>query len=341
MASDSKRATLKDVAREAGVSVGMASRVLGGYGYFSDDTRDKVTAAAVSLDYRPNVVARSLRKGQTQAIGVLVSNIVSFHWTTFVRGVEEAANKRGYQVILGNTQDDPDLERVYLSTLVERNVDGIILSPHPANLEHLGKLIGEGLPMLLIDSGTPDIDAPVINIDDLAGAHRATDYLIGLGHRRIGMVAGAMHLTSAIDRLQGYRDAHRAHGLSEDDELIVPGEYRFDEAYRATRTLISRPDPPSALLICNELMTGAALQCLKDHGIAIPDAMSVVAFDDPAWTSFFNPSLTTVRTPRHRIGTLALETLLAAIDDPGAGVFPATTVETELVVRESCTPPRG
>lgn len=342
MAGDSKRATLKDVAREAGVSVGMASRVLGSYGYFSDDTKEKVTEAARALGYRPNIIARSLRKGTTKALGVLVSNIASFHWTNFIRGVEEAASRHGYQVILGNTDDDPEMERVYLSALYERNVDGIIVSPAQENLVHLGTLAQGGFPMLLVDTAAPDLNVPTIATDDHAAAYRATDYLLGLGHRRIGIVTGSQRLASGKDRLNGYCDALLDHGVEADEALIAPGDYRFEQAYRATRQLLSLTIRPTALLICNERMMGAALQCLKDHRVAIPHDLSLIGFDDPAWASFYNPSLTTVRNPRHRIGTLAVETLLASMKDPDTGdsVNQPLMIDTELVVRESCLPRR-
>lgn len=342
MAGDAKRATLKDVAREAGVSVGMASRVLGSYGYFSDDTKEKVTEAAQALGYRPNIIARSLRKGTTKALGVLVSNIASFHWTTFVQGVEEAASRHGYQVILGNTDDDPDMERLYLSALYERNVDGIVVSPVPENLVHLDTLAQGGFPMLLVDTVAPELDVPTIAIDDHAAAYRATDYLLGLGHRRIGIVTGSQQLASGVDRLNGYRDALLDHGLEALDELIAPGEYRFEQAYQATRQLLSLATRPTALLVCNERMTGAALQCLKDLRVAIPDDLSLIGFDDPAWASFYNPSLTTVRNPRHRIGTLAVEKLLASMKGPtpGGSANRPLMIDTELVIRESCLPLR-
>jgi len=316
----------------------MASRVLSEYGYFSDSTRAKVVRAANELDYRPNAVARSLRKGRTKALGILISNIVSHHWTTFVRGVEEAASKQGYRVILGNTNDDAELERAYLKALYERNVDGIIITPSPDNHDELRKLARGGVPMVLIDSNIADLKVPRINIDNHGGACEATGYLIGLGHRRIGLVAGSLDLASGVDRLRGYLDALKDSAVKVDRELIVFGDYQYDKAYQATKTLISLETPPTALLVCNELMTGAALQCLKDSRIAIPDEISLVAFDDPAWTSFFNPALTAIRTPRHYIGTLAFETLRSAIVEPGgeAVADKERILETELIIRESC-----
>ena len=335
MSVNQKRPTLKDVAKEAGLSVGMASRVLSNYGYFSEATRQKVKNAALKLDYKPNAVARSLRKGRTKAVGIMISNIVSYHWTTFVRGVEEAASRHGYQVVLSNTNDDLELEQAYLKTLFERNVDGIIISPSPGSKKDLKELIKDSFPMVLIDSNIK-LKVPKINLDNLDGAYNATRHLIDLGHKRIGLIAGSLDISSGIDRQNGYLSALKDSDIKSLPELITQGDYDYECAYKATLDLISLPYPPTALLVCSEIMTGAALQCLKDNDISIPHNISLVAFDDPAWASFFNPALTTVRTPRHDIGSLAFETLLSTIKDPTSAN--EQTVKTELVVRESCWP---
>lgn len=316
----------------------MASRVLGKYGSFSEQTRLKVLQAAGELDYRPNGLARSLRSGHTRAIGVVVSNIVSYHWTTFVRGIEAAAAQRGYQVIIGTTADDPDTERNYIHALHERNVDGIVLSPSPENEAVLVKLADEGLAMVLVESDMTAVNAPRINVDNQLAAHQATTYLLGLGHRSIGIVAGIQSLPSGRDRLLGYRSALAEAGVAAKEHFIGYGEYSFEMAYHATRRLISLPERPTALLVCNESMTGAALQCLKDLHLAVHDEVSLVAFDDPDWTSFFTPALTTVRTNRQEVAVLALETLLACIAEKGGErALPVERIiATELVVRESC-----
>lgn len=312
--------------------------MLGKYGSFSEQTRLEVLHAAGELDYRPNVVARSLRLGHTRAIGVVVSNIVSYHWTTFVRGIETAAAQRGYQVIIGTTADDPDTEKNYIRALHERNVDGIVLSPSPENEAMLVKLADEGLAMVLVESNMTAVDAPRINVDNQLAAHQATTYLLELGHRRIGIVAGIQSLPSGRDRLLGYRSALAEAGVAAEERFIGYGEYSFEEAYQATRRLMSLKERPTALLVCNESMTGAALQCLKDLHLAVRDGVSLVAFDDPAWTSFFTPALTTVRTPRQEVAALALETLLVRIAEQGGERAQPMEriIATELVVRESC-----
>lgn len=292
-------------------------------------------AAAQTLDYRPNALARSLRLGRSKAIGLVVANIMSYHWTTFVRGVEAAAAEQGYQVILGTTADDVDAERRNITALYERNVDGIIISPSVENEQKLARLAEGGFPMVLVESATTVISAPRVNIDDRLAARTATKHLLDLGHRSIGLVAGLQELASGRNRLRGYREALLEAGIDVDERLIRYGQFRAEGGYRATRELLELPNPPTGLLVCNELMTGGAVQCIKDMGIRMPDDVSLVAFDDPAWASFFTPAITTIRTPRAEVASLAFEALLERIKDPAAVSNAEQIIHTELVVRES------
>ena len=332
--------TLKDVAKEAGVSVGMASRVLGSYGSFSDATRVRVVEAARTLSYRPNAVARSLRVGRTKALGLAVTNISSYHWITFIRGVEAAASDHGYQVILGHTGDDPARERDHIRALYERNVDGLIIAPTQENESRVRGLVDAGFPVVLTESSATAIQAPCINIGDHRAAYSATTYLLGLGHERIGMVAGDQALASGVDRLRGYHDALRDRQIAADDALVGYGEYRFEPAFTETDRLMSLADPPTALLVSNETMLGATLQCLKELGLRVGEDVSLIAFDDPPWATFVSPSITTIRTPRERMGAMAVHMLVAMLE-AGADRVPhreVRVVESELVVRESCRP---
>lgn len=339
----SKRVTLKDVAKMAGVSVGMASRVLGGYGSYSETTKERVSAAAEALGYRPNALARSLRLGRSKAIGLVTSNIQSYAWTTFICGFEAAAASHGYQVILGATYDDPATERAYLRSLQERNVDGIIVAPVEENLDLVEMLVDSGMPVVLIGAEDLSLKAPCINVDNRSFARQATQHLLDLGHRRIGIVAGSLAVPSGKLRLLGYQDALIAAGIEVEGELIGIGNFGFEPAYAATIALLDQETPPSALLVCNELMAGAALQALKDRDFHIPEQMSIVAFDDPAWTSFHRPGITTVRTPHAEMAELALKILLARLNDPDSeDAKPVKYVlRAELVVRESTAAPVG
>lgn len=332
------KTTLKHVATQAGVSVGMAGRVLGNYGSFSEATRLRVTAAAEQLGYRRNAVARSLRTRRTHTIGVLISDITTYHWTVFVRGVEAAANRAGYRVMLCNTGDDPNLEQDYLSALYERSVDGVIASPVSANHHHVRRLARTGFPMTLVNCGIADLGVARITADDRLAAADAVRYLAGLGHRRIGLVAGAQAFETGVHRLEGYHAGLAAAGIGADPALVASGDYDAERAYAAATALLGLRPRPTALLVCSELMTGGVLRCLRDHGLSIPGDISLVAFDDPLWASFYNPPLTTLREPRHYMGTLACEALLGAIETPAASLQRGEelVLKAELVVRESC-----
>ncbi len=340
----SKRAsiTLKDVAAEAGVSVGIASRVLGGYGSFSEKSRASVLAAAGKLNYRANGVARSLRLRRTNTIGVLISQISSYHWTTFVQGVEEAAKRAGYGVILSNTGDDPVREMDCLRDLRERGIDGVIASPLDRNLRAFRQAADSGFPMVSVNVDVGSNKAAVVATDEHRAGAEAVAHLSGLGHRRIGLVAGDLDLDSGRMRLESYRVGLAEAGITFDEDLVAFGNYRHDEAYEAARRLISLPRPPTGILVCNESMTGAVLECLRDHGVGIPGDISLIGFDDPDWARFYSPSITTLREERYYMGKLACDALVSKLERNGsADSAPLVTLRTRLVIRQSCSTPRG
>ena len=293
----------------------MASRVLGDYGSFSARTKEKVLAAARELAYRPNAVARSLRVGRTKAIGVVVANIASYHWITFVRGVEAAAGRHGYQVILGHTGDDPAREREHIRSLHQRNVDGLIIAPMVENEGRIRDLVEAGFPIVLTESTMERVATPKINIDDHRAAFEATTYLLNLGHRQVGFIAGDRALSSGRDRLQGYLDAlaigRRGRGRGADRARRVP----LRRGLRRDRPA-DGADPPAH---------GAARRQRDDArrhapvpqgaaACASPTTSRSSAFDDPPWAAFFSPAITTIRTPRDRMGSMAVQILIAMAD---------------------------
>ncbi|WDR04645.1 LacI family DNA-binding transcriptional regulator [Devosia rhodophyticola] len=337
-----KPATLKDVAASAGVSLAMASRVLSKYGSYSNATRERVETAAHELSYRANGVARSLRLQRTNSVGVLISQIASYHWTTFVQGVEEAARQAGYHVILCNTNDDPKRELEYLAEMRERGVDGIIASPLAANHRAFKQLGPAGFPAVVVNAQIAGSKLVHITSDDRSAAVDAVRHLADFGHRRIGIVAGPQEFETGRARLGGYRDALKQLGMPEDETLIAYGDFKQVGGYEATRSLIGLPTPPTAILVCSELMSGGVLRCLKDHGVRIPDEMSVIAFDDPDWASFFTPSMSCLREERFYMGKLAFDALVANIEDRAspAGQTREIVLKSELIQRESVAAPR-
>ena len=332
-----QRKTLKDVAREAGISVSLASRILGNYGYFSEETKSKVLKAAKKLNYKPDVIARGLKTRQTKAIGVIVSDILSFFFTTLVRGIEDVASQSGYSVILCNSDEDPIKERDYLLALYERNVDGLIVSPSTGNHSYLKKLSRGGMPLVLVDRGVRGLKVPTVIVDNEAGYYEAVNYLISLGHHRIGIITGLKGVMTSEERLAGYKRALEENGLPLKEELIKEGDYQRKKTRKVTQEFLRMKNPPIALFVCNEPMTSGALLTLRENKIKIPEEMTIIGFDDPAWAPLTEPALTTVSQPSYSMGTLACQTLLKEIRGVDRTKMPLEHIilKPKLVIRES------
>jgi len=342
MKQRTKSITLKDVAAAANVSVGMASRVLGSYGSYSEKTRKSVLKAAKQLNYRVNGIARSLRLKRTQTIGVMVSEIASYHWTVFVQGVEEAAHLAGYNVFICNTADSPAREKEYLSELRKRGVDGIIVSPLTENISLFSDVAETGFPIVLINCKINNRNIPSIRSDDRQAACDAVVYLNSIGHERIGIVAGSQLIETGQNRLGGYRQGHELTNLYFNEELIAYGNYDKQKAYNATQKLITGKVLPTAIIVCSEIMMGSALQCLKHHNINIPLDLSLIGFDDPDWVDFFQPGITTLKEQRFLMGSLASDTVIAIIEAnlDNEKIRKDILLRTELIIRDSCAAPK-
>ncbi len=333
-----KKITIKDVAKEGGVSITIVSRVLSNYGSFSEESKSNVLKAVEKLNYKPDIVARSLRTKKSKVIGVIVSDIVTFFFTTLVRGVEDVANQGNYSVILCNSDEDPIKEREYLLALYERGVDGLIISPSPGNDSYLKKLARGGTPIVLVDRKVKALRVPMVMVDNESGAYEAVSYLIDLGHRRIGIIAGLKGTSTSEERLAGYERALKEHHLSQNPELTKAGDYRRERAKEAAEEFLRMKNPPSALFVSNEPMTNGALLALRENKVKIPEEMSIIGFDDPIWAPLTNPGLTTVSQPSYSIGTLACQTLLKQIRGIGRSKAPLEHIllKPKLIIRESC-----
>ena len=316
----------------------MAGRVLGNYGSFSQETKDRVEAAAKALNYIPNSIARSLRTELTKTIGVLISDITTLFWTTLVRGVEDLAEKGGYSVILCNSDEATEKEQDYLSTLFERNVDGLIVSPTSGNHTYIKKLSRGGVPIVLVDRHIKGLEVPTVQTDNLEGSRTAVEHLIRLGHERIGIITGLKGIETSDQRLEGYLEALKQHNVPVRQSLIREGEYSQTKAFQAAGELLRLGERPTALFVCNEQMTAGAILAVKERGLTIPEDLALVGYDDTVWSTFIEPPLTTVRQPSYTMGMVAFDTLLMEIRGGPSGKKHKETVvlKPELIIRESC-----
>ena len=330
-------ATIRDVARAAQVSMSTVSHVINGTRYVSPPTRQRVLQAMAELNYSPNRLARSLRNNRTLTLGVLLPNSANPFFAEVLLGIENACFERGYNIIMGNASDDPQRELEYLQVLLSRQVDGILLISTGAYNESLALLASHETPVVMVDR-TADIPT----VDEILTANKqggllATEYLLGLGHRRIGCITGPSYLTPSADRVAGYREALGAAGVPLDEALVVTGDFQHESGYRACRQLLALPEPPTAIFACNDLMAVGAICALHEAGLAVPDDVSVVGYDDIPLASYTVPRLTTIAQPARAIGQLAAERLIARLQQ--ATVPPAhQRLPVHLVERDSCKP---
>jgi LacI family transcriptional regulator len=329
-------ATVADVAKEAGVSVSTAARVLSGSGYASDETRRLVLGAAKALGYVPNQIARSLRTRQTHLIGLLVGDVENSFYSAIARHVESVAKGAGYHVVLCNSDDDPAIERDYLKLLEGMQVDGLIVTPTLKNRRDLTRLLAEDIVIVQMDRIVEGLEADAIVVDNEAGAVSAVTHLIEAGHSLIGILTGELTVPTARQRLTGYERALTDHGIEVRPELIRSGSFHREHAIENATELLAAH--PTAIFAANNFLAEGALVALGQQGFRVPRDMSVVAFDDVEWMSMVDPPLTTVRQPTKDMARGAAELVLRRLQDGMTG--PATTMvfHTELVSRGSVAP---
>jgi LacI family transcriptional regulator len=305
--------TIRDVALVAKVSPATVSRVLNDDARVGAELRDRVLDAVGRLGYQPNSQARSLRTRATKVLALIISDIENPFFTSLVRGVEDAANRHGYSVVLANSDEDLAKEQRYLEVAAAEKMAGVILSPASSGRTRIKVLTDRSIPVVTIDRRiVAEVDS--VTVDNRAGAEAAVRHLFAVGARRIGIIAGPDDVSSAADRLAGYQAALRSAGLTVDPDLVVHGDFRVDGGHRAVRTLLALPERPDGLFVANNLMMVGALKALIDAGLSVPGDMLVAGFDEMSWAGFA-PPLTLVEQPTYEIGRRATEMLLGRISD--------------------------
>ena len=331
--------TIKDVAREAGVSVGTASQALRDSPAVRETTRRRVFAVSKRLRYQPSALARGLVTRRTHTVGLLISDIANPFFIRAVRAVEDVAQKNGYNVILCNTDEDPTKEKRYLRVLVEKRVDGIILATTAGSLQAVRDVRWRRIPLVLFDRELPHVSIDTVKVDSVLGGRLATEHLLGLGHRRIAIIHGPVVRSTGAERLRGYLLALRAAGLRPEPALIREGNFKQDSGREMTRKLLELSPRPTALFCTNNLMTVGAMQTLHEQGVRIPTDLSLVGYDDMEWWTLTHPPLTTVGQPVYDLGREAMRLLLAQIEANSRRRPQRVILKPELLPRASCGPP--
>lgn len=290
--------------------------------------------AIEALNYQPNVLGRYLRRMETETVLVVVPDIMNPFFSKVLRGIEAVALKHGYQVLLGDTQNDARLEEQYLNVLPQRQVDGMIFLTARIRKELMEEMARQ-FPIVLACEYLEGADIPTVSIDNISSARKATEHLIRLGHCRIAHLSGPMNIILSRDRLRGYQQALAQHELEADAALVQEGDFTYESGYHLTLKLLALEKPPTAIFAANDEMAIGAIKAVRHRGGRVPDDVAVVGFDDIQMASIFEPSLTTIAQPMFEIGQKAMELLLALIEGTSARRR-QLVLPDRLVIRDSC-----
>lgn len=329
---------MRDVARQAGVSIKTVSRVVNCQGEVSAETRQRVLAAIDALNFRPSKVARALVMQRTDTVGLLLGDISNPFFAEVARGVLNTAQAEGYEVFLCNSDYDPQLEIQALHSLADHNVGGTIIFPCWQNQEKLKALANPDRPLVVVNRSFngPTAGLAFVRSDIRGGARMAVNYLLDRGHTAIAMVAGRATPLHAMERVQGFRQALADRGLPVSDDWIVSASPPVDieRGYQATQALLARHPEVTAIFAYNDLIALGAIQACKELGRRIPDDLAVVGFDDIGFARMVQPPLTTINIDKYELGRQAVIRLLEMLAEPDTE-FPPIDLKVELVVRHS------
>jgi LacI family transcriptional regulator len=332
--------TIRDVAGRAGVSTATVSRVLAGIGHPRADTVAAVLGAVEALDYRPSGVARSLRMKRTRTLGLIVTDIQNPFFPELVQATDLAARDLGYSIILGSAAYDEHRAMHYLDLMVDRRVDGIIVASSQLSEASRRWVVASPVPVIVVNAEPTGLPVSVVTSDNEAGMRMATAYLIGLGHRRVAYIRGATSFTAAGPRLAGFRDACREAGLEETATPELCGDGLVEGGERAAAELLASGQEVTAIACYNDLTAIGVLRALRAAGRRVPADISVIGCDDIAAAAWVAPGLTTVAQQKAEMGRVAVERLVAMLEQPGTAAGPdVIRLPMLLRVRESTAEP--
>ena len=328
-------ASIRDVAELANVSTATVSHVVNGTRYVSPELTERVEAALLELDYQPDAVARSLRRGETLTIGLIVPNLEIPFFASVAYSIERAASSHGYSIILGNSDWEKDRESILLQNLVARQVDGLICISAGMSVAQIEPLVNVGTPVVTFERKLLDSGLDAVSIDNYGGAYTATKHLLELGHRRIAAIQGRRMSIVSEERLEGYHDALRDAGLEPNPDYVFSGDYLPEAGKLAALQILSLQKRPTAIFAFNDLMAMGALRVLGEHGLSVPDEMAVIGFDDIPISQYTTPALTTMRQPLEQMGSLAVDLLLQRIRSEDHYKARHVRLQPELIIRAS------
>jgi len=332
-------ANIRDVARLANVSVATVSNALNSPDRVSPALKGRITQAIQDLGYSPNPAARSLRKGSSNLLGLIVADITNPFFTELVHVVEQAASTQGYSVLLCNSDEQVSREEQHLRVLRAQRVDGLIIAPTGRPSRSFARLLSLlPCPIVLVDRALEELSFDTVSLDNREAAATAVGHVLDLGHRAIGFINGSERIRTAADRLSGYRDALVSRGIPLDRSLICEAAFKESEAFEAAVSLLRREQPPTAVFAANGLMTMGLLRAIATLGLRCPEEVSIIGMDDVPWAEAFKPTLTMIAQPMAVMGKAAVRMLLERIMGLRTGGPEHFVAQPRLMLRQSCGP---
>ena len=326
--------TIREVAERAGVSYATVSHVINNTRVVSPETRQRVLAAMAELNYRPNALARSLRQGKTNTLGLVLPDSANPFFAEISRSIEDKAFNKGYSVFLCNTELDTERELFYVDVLSKKQVDGIIFVAAGDQTDSLDFLVREGMPVVMIDRNVPNVQVDAVLPDHRLGGFLATQHLLKLGHTRIACIAGPSSITPSAERITGYRNALEQANIPYDEKLVIRGDYHAQSGMDITSSILMMDPRPTAIFALNDLMALGALRAAAEAVCSVPKDLAVVGYDNLELSQYTNPPLTTIAQSKKEIGVQAVNLLVERIAQknrpPSRVVLPP-----ELIVRRS------
>ncbi|HCE2271281.1 TPA: substrate-binding domain-containing protein [Vibrio parahaemolyticus] len=329
-------ATMKDIAKLAGVSTSTVSHVINKTRFVSEEISERVNNAAKELNYyAPSALARSLKVNRTKTIGMLVTTSTNPFFGEVVKGVERSCYHKGYSLILCNTEGDNERMRQSINTLLQKRVDGLILMCSSLEGERIDVFERyPDIPVVVMDWGPMLFTSDKIQDNSLRGGYLAAKYLIDCGHTEIGCITGPLIKHQAQMRYEGYKRAMNEAGLEFNANWIIESDFECEGGYQAFKKMAERGTLPSSIFVSNDMMAMGVMNAANELGIKVPDDLSIIGYDDIHIAKFMSPSLTTIHQPKYRLGQAAVETLVRRLDDK-SNEAQVVQLEPTLVVRNS------
>ncbi|MEO7990307.1 MAG: LacI family DNA-binding transcriptional regulator [Chryseolinea sp.] len=333
-----ERATIHDIAKKLNITASTVSRALNDHPRISEATKKTVQKTAQKLGYQPNNIAAALRNGKSNILGIIVPTADRSFFSSVVRGIEEIATTARYNVMICQTYDNYEKEVATVQALLNARVDGVIASfaKETQDFSHFSKIKDRGIPLIFFDRSNDELEVSHVVIDDFLGGYKATEHLIQQGCKRIAHFTNTRKISIYKDRLRGYREALLANGLIYDESLVVESNLQLEDGRNSMLQLLKMRDMPDGVFSASAFGAVGALQVSKEKGIKVPEQIAIVGFSNEIFTSFTDPTLSTIEQHSKRIGNAAAEIFLEEISDDNTKFIPQKIVlKPELIIRQS------